>query len=486
MRSLQRGAGSEEETLAWAEQPALRAVDVAATFGATDVLVLRRVTDDKWAHLGGAGLGEDWVGVIELGSEPENEPVLAKALRSRAVLRHHSDRPIRMVGPYYAQQCAVLRVDGDYVIVLGRSDADVPLAPVPDAELRVAAATLVSSMPVVSPAKRLADEMEVLHAMQAIYQVTPASYEETLDEITKIVTKALACDVGIVITGAGRAAVQWLGATPEGWDREAARLAVQAALPRVASGVAVCVQGADRDPLPAPLDPDHGVCSYYMVPLPEPIGGAIVVCHTDRLPRGFTALCQQLGRQLAMASASIVHAAELREQLRAEVETAQQQAFVDPLTGVGNRRSWEASIADAQRKVERGRPASVIVLDLNGLKEANDQHGHQAGDEVLRRFAAAVQRAVRSEDVVCRIGGDELFVLLVGADAETCRDVVSRIRLTLASESRRGPLPLSASVGWATTEVDGTLADAVVTADGRMYADKRRQRSGRGVARTGT
>ena len=483
MRSLSRGAGSKEDALAWAEQPVLRAGDVAVTYGATDVLVLRKVTEDKWAHLGGAGLGEDWIGIVELGPDSD-EPVLRQALGSRKVVRHRADKPVRVIGPYYAQQWAVLRVDGDYVIVLGRSDDEVPLADVRDAELRVKCATLVSTMPVVSPAKRLADEMAVLSAMQDMYKVPQVSSEQALQLVIEIVTEALSCELGLIITGTGRSAVQYPDA-PEDWDAEAAKAAIEALLP-LAPTQQICVQGAARDPLPAPLDPASGICSYYVVPLPEPIGGAFAVCHTDKQPRGFTALCQQLGRQLAMAAASIVHAAELRETLRAEVETAQQQAFVDPLTGVGNRRSWEASLNEAQRRVERGRPASVIVLDLNGLKEANDQHGHQAGDEVLQRFAAAVQRAVRAEDVVCRIGGDELFVLLVGADADTCRDVVARIRLTLASESRRGPLPLSASVGWATTGVDGTLSDAVVTADGRMYADKRHQRSARGVARTGS
>jgi diguanylate cyclase (GGDEF)-like protein len=388
-----------------------------------------------------------------------------------------------MIGPYYAQQSAVLRVDGDYILVLGRGDGDTPLAPVPDAELRVVAATLVNTMPVVSPAKRLADEMEVLRAMQAMYQVTPVSYSETLERVAEIVTGALACEIGVVVTAAGGWAVRCDPAPPPHWDPQQARAAVAHALPRAARDP-ICVQDAANDPLVAPLGPMDGVCSYFIVPLPEPVGGAFAVFHTERLPRGFTALCQQLGRQLAVAAASVVHAAELREQLQAEVETAQQQAFVDPLTGVGNRRSWEVALADAHRWVERGRAASVIVLDLNGLKEANDQHGHHAGDEVLRRFAGAVRRAVRTEDVVCRIGGDELFVLLVGADTATCRDVVSRIRSMLAEESLQGPLPLSAAIGWATTEADGPLGDLVTTADGRMYADKRRQRAGR-IARTG-
>ncbi|MCW2504713.1 MAG: diguanylate cyclase [Actinomycetia bacterium] len=470
--------------MAWTERPATRAVDVATQLGATDVLVLRRVTDESWAHLGGSGLGEDWVGMIEV--DASTEPLIAAALRGRTVVRRSSDRPMRMVGPYYAQQCAVLRVDGDFVLVLGRSDHTVRLAPVPDAELRVRAATLVNTLPVVSPAKRLADEMEVLRAMQAIYQVTPASYAETLRSVTDIVTGALNCDLGIAVTASGGFAACASGSPfPPGWTDEGARAAVATVLDRTSLGKTLCVQDAGRDPMPAPLGPADGVCSYFAVPLPEPIGGGFVVCHTDRLPRGFTALGKQLGQQLAMAAASIVHAAELREQLQAEVETAQQAAFVDPLTGVGNRRAWEVALADAQVRVERGRGASVIVLDLNGLKEANDHHGHAAGDEVLRRFAGAVQRAVRTDDVVCRIGGDELFVLLVGADTATCRDVVARIRTALLDESSRGPIPVSAAIGWATTEIDGSLSDAVVAADGRMYADKRRQRAGRGVARTG-
>jgi diguanylate cyclase (GGDEF)-like protein len=314
--------------------------------------------------------------------------------------------------------------------------------------------------------------------------VTPASYAETLDRVAEIVTTALSCDIGLVITGAGGWAVRCVEPPGPTWDGTAARAAVEQALPRL-GWEPLCVQDAVTDPLPAPLRPDDGICSYFIVPLPEPVGGVFAVFHTLCAPRGFTALCQQLGRQLAVAAASVVHAAELREQLQAEVETAQQQAFVDPLTGVGNRRSWEVALADAHRWVERGRAASVIVLDLNGLKEANDRYGHHAGDEVLRRFATAVRQAVRAEDVVCRIGGDELFVLLVGADTATCADVVARIRKTLAEESTEGQLPVSAAIGWATTEADGTLSDAVTTADGRMYADKRRQRAGRGIAHTG-
>ena len=283
MRSLYRGAGSKEDALAWAEQPVLRAGDVAVTYGATDVLVLRKVTEDKWAHLGGAGLGEDWIGIIELGPDSD-EPVLRQALGSRKVVRHRADKPVRVIGPYYAQQWAVLRVDGDYMIVLGRADDEVPLAAVRDAELRVKCATLVSTMPVVSPAKRLADEMAVLSAMQDMYKVPQVSFEQALQLVIEIVTEALSCELGLIITGTGRSAVQYPDA-PEDWDAEAAKAAIEALLP-LAPTQQICVQDAARDPLPAPLDPASGVCSYYIVPLPEPIGGAFAVFHTDGRPAG--------------------------------------------------------------------------------------------------------------------------------------------------------------------------------------------------------
>jgi diguanylate cyclase (GGDEF)-like protein len=89
----------------------------------------------------------------------------------------------------------------------------------------------------------------------------------------------------------------------------------------------------------------------------------------------------------------------------------------DPLTGLANRRRWDAELAavcaDAR---EHGGVVAVLLVDLDHFKRINDAHGHPGGDEVLREVAALLSAAVRGEDLVARLGGDELAVLLPGAD----------------------------------------------------------------------
>jgi diguanylate cyclase (GGDEF)-like protein len=88
-------------------------------------------------------------------------------------------------------------------------------------------------------------------------------------------------------------------------------------------------------------------------------------------------------------------------------------AFLDPLTGVGNRRALDRDavllLATAQR---HGRPLSVMVIDLDGLKSVNDSQGHAAGDETIKRLATTLSRHLRSGDAVYRVGGDEFVLVL--------------------------------------------------------------------------
>jgi diguanylate cyclase (GGDEF)-like protein/PAS domain S-box-containing protein len=151
----------------------------------------------------------------------------------------------------------------------------------------------------------------------------------------------------------------------------------------------------------------------------------------------------------------------------------------DALTAVNNRAYFEEELS----RLDRGRrmPVSVIVADVDGLKAVNDTHGHAAGDEVLRRTAAALQSCIRAEDVVARIGGDEFAVLLPQADARVARQVIGRIRDRLARfDARTRPLATMISLGAATAERPGELQDALRLADKRMYEDKRRRSSSHG------
>ena len=163
-------------------------------------------------------------------------------------------------------------------------------------------------------------------------------------------------------------------------------------------------------------------------------------------------------------------AAELRlDELRRRAERAEAQALMDPLTGLVNRRGWDLLLEREEQRCRRyGALASVLMIDLDGLKTVNDNAGHAAGDALLQHAADVLRRAVRSADIVARIGGDEFAVLTVETDLAAARTERDRLRDLLAAAGA------PASVGAATRDPHGGLAAAVRHADTDMYQDKHR------------
>jgi diguanylate cyclase (GGDEF)-like protein len=154
---------------------------------------------------------------------------------------------------------------------------------------------------------------------------------------------------------------------------------------------------------------------------------------------------------------------------------ATREARTDPLTGVGNRLAWD----EALRAAESGgseRAVSVIVVDLDGLKLANDTRGHDFGDRLLRLFADVLRTSVRANDLVARIGGDEFGILMLDTDEERCAEVAHRIRDATAVHRDVDSFPLSASVGHATRPAAAAVDEAARSADMQMYLEKRARR----------
>jgi diguanylate cyclase (GGDEF)-like protein len=161
-------------------------------------------------------------------------------------------------------------------------------------------------------------------------------------------------------------------------------------------------------------------------------------------------------------------------------ETASTDARVDALTGFPNRRAWDERIASLAAP-DQAAPVSVVLVDLDGLKLANDSRGHAFGDTLIRASAALIAECVGADDFVARIGGDELGILL-RADETGCRVVLGRLQAAVRVHPGVDGFPLALSMGAATAPPETSLAAALELADARMYERKRRSRLSRDAA----
>ena len=142
----------------------------------------------------------------------------------------------------------------------------------------------------------------------------------------------------------------------------------------------------------------------------------------------------------------------------------------DSATGLGNRRAWLQTLhVEAGRARRTGRPVTIVILDIDGLKQVNDRFGHAAGDALISRAAAALASARRATDVVCRLGGDEFGIAAPDTDHVQAGQLSTRVREALEAQG------VQVSLGWATSAHMG-MDDLWQRADVAMYEDKRSRR----------
>jgi diguanylate cyclase (GGDEF)-like protein len=185
------------------------------------------------------------------------------------------------------------------------------------------------------------------------------------------------------------------------------------------------------------------------------------------------------GVAMAVAAAAGVAAVRSGRRARAragEVAMVTADAMTDPLTGILNRRGFTTV---AQRELERaqryGHPLALAFVDVRGLKGVNDSRGHQAGDELLRQVAALLKESSRSHDIVGRIGGDELAVMLTEQGVDGMTAVMRRVRSSLpaAREALGFDHDWDLTIGMAVFPRDGhSVEDLLATADRRLYMQR--------------
>jgi diguanylate cyclase (GGDEF)-like protein len=174
-------------------------------------------------------------------------------------------------------------------------------------------------------------------------------------------------------------------------------------------------------------------------------------------------------RSLADASVVSLRNAHLLDRLRA-------QATSDPLTGCENRRGFDERLtSEFGRALRYGRPLTLMLLDIDHFKEVNDRHGHEAGDDALRRLARALRSALRSNDTAARYGGEEFALLLPETPKQEGAQVAERIREMVTTLPQEAPheIHITVSLGVAGFPEDaGDAGELMRAADRALYQAK--------------
>ena len=229
---------------------------------------------------------------------------------------------------------------------------------------------------------------------------------------------------------------------------------------------------------------EFGLRFYAGAPLKTRDGLNIgTFCLVDREPREFSAAQEAT---LADLAAIVIDEMELRTTSRRlfvknmeTVAEAEKSANTDLMTGLGNRRAFETDILELERMIGMGDFSDLLVavVDLDGLKQVNDSHGHAEGDYLIQTFSSGLKESLRVNDRAYRVGGDEFVILSplsTKPDFVKFKDRIAKVVEEVRSET--GFSEAGASVGIAVLSAAAfSMQQALHLADKRMYEDKRKR-----------
>ena len=236
-------------------------------------------------------------------------------------------------------------------------------------------------------------------------------------------------------------------------------------------GRAFAAGKADLGEAEGPRRLRYRTTSYLLVPLSGRVRPAGVIALTDRDDgRPFDERDLAEARILA-APASLALA---REDVQQSLNELQRVAAIDSVTGLFNRRHFEARLLGEVQRVQRQQQSlSLLMVDIDDFKRINDTFGHIEGDQTLRTVAELLRGGVRIFDVCARYGGEEFAILMPGASLETAAQVAERIRRRVQHRFRHNPIGVTISIGVAKLAPGQTGEELVGAADRRLGLAKR-------------
>jgi hypothetical protein len=264
-----------------------------------DILVFER-SDAGFSLVGGSGRGAGWAGLVDLGLE---RSLVSRAWDSGAPVRQSGPQASHVAGPYHAKHAVAVAIGDRHVVILG---ANHPLDLRDAGVIRIAAAA-VDRAGGIPAEKVLADELELVHAVKALMAYRPETVRGTLEHIASVAANALSCEVAYAAIGTASGARVSIGfdaeaeAGPSAIDRR-----LEAAMER---GLPIVDQASSEGSELFGLD----VASTMTLPIgADPAIGALVLAHAAERPRGFTSLCQRIGRAVAESAELLISQADAR------------------------------------------------------------------------------------------------------------------------------------------------------------------------------
>jgi diguanylate cyclase (GGDEF)-like protein len=191
---------------------------------------------------------------------------------------------------------------------------------------------------------------------------------------------------------------------------------------------------------------------------------------------GILGLTLSVMRYRAILSASnsrMEQLAAINKALELEARELADQAQTDPLTGALNRQGLrEMLMGRLQSPGHYGEGLAVIFMDIDHFKRINDRHGHDAGDEVLRGFAAVIRHEVRARDKLVRWGGEEFLLVCPDTNQEQAAKLAEKLRAAMMAHSWPHALSVTSSFGVTALRPEEDIGAAITRADGALYAAK--------------